>query len=95
MLLVLLQWTWHGENGVRPEIVNGTRRLADTSGKGRGDHRTTGTHGRTMKPSSRPRSVVVDLSAGTGRQARNPCTRSPPARLIRIVSGNCNSTRKG
>ncbi len=35
------QWTWHGDNGVRPQIVNGTLRLADTSGKGLGYYRTT------------------------------------------------------
>ncbi len=35
------QWTWHGDKDVRPEIVNGTLRLADESEEGLGYYRTT------------------------------------------------------
>jgi hypothetical protein len=64
------QWTWHGDKDVRPEIVNGALRLADTSGKGLGYYRTTWEARPDQEIVVEAKVRVAYLSAGDWKAAR-------------------------
>lgn len=64
------QWTWHGDKDDPPEIVNGTLRLVDTTGKGLAHYRTTWDARPDQEIIVEARVRVAYLSADTWKAAR-------------------------